>query len=289
MNKQIVVILVGLLCLTSIAYAQVSANYDLSWHMLSGSGGQMDSASYIQRSTAGQVIGSSDSSNYRMGAGYWYGAVSADTPPTTGAISIASSPSGAAIELDGASTSYTTNVTIPDVSPGTHTIKLILNGYQDWSTNLSVTAGETSYVHVTLTPTSQIKFDTGPGTYPSISGTYNGTFTPTQTITVSKLYTYPCASTGGHSEHVIFRNVSGTVAEGSWDGYQEAEWSYINFSVPFILVANEQYGFSIRTGSYPQVIHSPTLSNANGTITCTEFVDANGKRYNDWIPAIRLE
>jgi hypothetical protein len=160
MNKQIMLILVGLLCLTSIAYAQVSTNYDLSWHVLSGSGGQMDSASYIQKSTAGQVIGSSESSNYRMGAGYWYGAVSADTPPTTGAINIASSPSGAAIELDGASTSYTTNVMIPDVSPGTHTIKLTLDGYQDWSTNLSVTAGETSYVHATLMSTSQIKFDT---------------------------------------------------------------------------------------------------------------------------------
>jgi len=215
MNKQIVLILVGLLCLTSIAYALVSANYDLSWHVLSGSGGQMDSASYVQRSTAGQIIGYSESSNYRMGAGYWYGAVSATT--------------------------------------------------------------------------SRIKFDTGPGTYPSISGTYNGTFTPTHTITVSKLYTYPCAGTGGHSEHVKFWNVSCTVAEGTWNGYQEAEWSYINFSVPFTLAADEQYNFSIRTGSYPQVIHNQTLTNANGTMNCTEFVDVNGKRYNDWIPAIRLE
>ena len=215
MNKQIVVVLVGLLCLTSIAYAQVSTNYDLSWHVLSGGGGQMDSASYVQRSTAGQVIGSSESSNYRMGAGYWYGAVS--------------------------------------------------------------------------TTTSKIKFDTGSGTYPSISGTYNGTFTPTQTITVSKLYTYPCAGTGGHSEHVIFWNVSCTVAEETWAGYQEAEWSYIHFSVPFKLVADEQYSFSIRTGSYPQVIHRPTLSTANGAMNCTEFVDANGKRYDDWLPAIRLE
>jgi len=214
MNKQIVVVLVGLLCLTSIAYAQVSTNYDLSWHVLSGTGGQTDSASYVQRSTTGQIIGYSDSSNYRMGAGYWYGAVSTATPTPT------------------------------------------------------------------PTPTPQIKFDTGTGTYPSISGTHNGTITPTHTITVSKLYTYPCAGTGGHSEHVIFWNVSRTVAEGRWGGYQEAEWSYIHFSVPFILVADEQYSYSIRTGSYPQVIHSPTLSTANGTMNCTEFVDANGNRYN---------
>jgi hypothetical protein len=27
---------------------------------------------------------------------------------------------------------------------------------------------------------------------------------------------------------------------------------------------------------------------AGGTITCTNFTDANGREYNDWIPAIRL-
>ncbi len=216
MTKQIVVILVGLICLTGIVYAGVSANYNLSWHVLSGGGGsQMDSATYALSSTVGQIIGYSESSNYRVGAGYWYGTVS--------------------------------------------------------------------------TTTSKIEFDTGPGTYPSISGTYNGTFTPTQTVTVSKLYTYPCAGTGGHSEYVLFWKGSETVAEGSWAGYQEAEWSYIKFSESVTMTANEQYSFSIRTGSYPQVIHSPALTNANGTINCTEFVDVNGKSYNDWIPALRLE
>jgi len=216
MKKQIIVVLVGLICLTGIAYAGVSANYNLSWHVLSGGGGgQMDSATYALSSTVGQIIGYSESSNYRLGTGYWYGTVS--------------------------------------------------------------------------TTTSKIKFDTGPGTYPSISGTYNGTFTPKQTVTVSKLYTYPCAGTGGHSEYVIICKGSETVAEGSWGGYQEAEWSYIKFSEAVTMTANEQYSFSIRTGSYPQVIHRPALTNANGTITCTEFVDVNGNSYNDWIPAIRLE
>ncbi|MCK4734596.1 MAG: hypothetical protein KAT65_19225 [Methanophagales archaeon] len=73
MNKRaIVLILVGLLCLTSIAFAQVSETYDLSWHVIGGGGGQMDSASYAMRSTAGQIIGLSSSDNYQLGAGYWY-------------------------------------------------------------------------------------------------------------------------------------------------------------------------------------------------------------------------
>jgi squalene-hopene/tetraprenyl-beta-curcumene cyclase len=48
----------------------------------------------------------------------------------------------------------------------------------------------------------QYNFDTGNGTYPSIMGTHNGTITPSKDISVSKMYTYPCASTGGHSEYV---------------------------------------------------------------------------------------
>ena len=70
MNKKIVLMLVGLICLTGIAYAGVAANYNLSWHVLSGGGGgQMDSASYALSSTVGQIIGPSESSNYRLGAG----------------------------------------------------------------------------------------------------------------------------------------------------------------------------------------------------------------------------
>lgn len=53
-----------------------------------------------------------------------------------------------------------------------------------------------------ITGERPVFFDTGPGTYPSISGTHNGTITPNVTIEVSKLYTYPCSGTGGHSEHV---------------------------------------------------------------------------------------
>ena len=70
-KRAIVFILVGLFCLASIADAQVSANYDLSWNVIGGGGGQMDSASYVMRSTVGQITGLSSSDNYQLGAGYW--------------------------------------------------------------------------------------------------------------------------------------------------------------------------------------------------------------------------
>jgi hypothetical protein len=151
MNKQIVLMLVGLVCLTSIAYAQMSANYNLSWHVICG-GGKRDSPSYSLRSTAGPIIGSSDSSKYRLGAGYWYGFV--------------------------------------------------------------------------YTPTQDIKFDTGTGTYPSISGTHNGTITPKQTITVHKLYTYPCEGTGGHTEYAKICNEFWSIKTLPWTGYN-GEWHKI--------------------------------------------------------------
>jgi hypothetical protein len=76
------------------------------------------------------------------------------TPKATGAIAVASRPSGASIGLDGQwwGMLYKTPDTIYDVEPGRHTVELSLVGYNDWSTEVPVTAGETKHVHATLTP-----------------------------------------------------------------------------------------------------------------------------------------
>ena len=49
------------------------------------------------------------------------------------------------------------------------------------------------------------------------------------------------------------------------------------------------YTYEIKTGSYPKYVHNHTLKTSGEEITCLEFVDANGKVYDDWIPAIKLE
>jgi len=133
-------------------------------------------------------------------------------------------------------------------------------------------------------------FDTGAPAkpYPSIFGTHNGTITPNVTIEVSKLYTYPCAGTGGHTEYARIWNNSSLDVNASWKGYV-GDWYNIPFSEPFTLVANEIYNYTIQTGSYPQIHHTPALLTASGWINCTEFTDVNGKKYYNWIPAIRLE
>ncbi len=138
-------------------------------------------------------------------------------------------------------------------------------------------------------PISNI-FDTGlsANPYPSISGTHNGTIKTNQTITVQKLYTYPCSGAGGHAEYARIWNNSGLDVNASWNGYV-GDWHNISFSEPFTLLPNETYNYTIRTGSYPQIHHTPALPTANGWINCTEFTDVNGKSYTNWIPAIRLE
>ena len=135
-------------------------------------------------------------------------------------------------------------------------------------------------------------FDTGAGTYPSIMGVHNGTIKPSHDVIVNRMYTHPCPGTGGHSEWVAFYNstTDEEIASGTWGGYAVSDYHYIEFGKEFVLREGVTYNYTIRTGSYPQIIHEHVFNTtSDGEITCTEFIDANGKRYENWIPAIRLE
>ena len=131
-------------------------------------------------------------------------------------------------------------------------------------------------------------FGTGSGTYPSIRGTHNGTIIPTHNVNVSKIYIHPCVGTGGHIEYARIWNSSWVGAEAHGNGYV-GDWHNLSFDKNFTLVATGTYNYTIITGSYPQIHHRSELLTAKGWINCTEFRDANGKVYTDWIPAIRLE
>lgn len=132
-------------------------------------------------------------------------------------------------------------------------------------------------------------FDTDNGSYPSIMGTHRGTIKPNHDVFVRRMFTYPHAGTGGHTEYAAFYENDKEIANGTWNGYQgQGDYHYIEFE-PFVLKANTTYEYKIVTGSYPQVHHNTTLKVLDGEINCTEFIDANGKIYYDWIPAIKLE
>jgi len=136
----------------------------------------------------------------------------------------------------------------------------------------------------------ETNFDTGEpaNPYPSTMGTHTGTIKPTKTITISKLYTYPCPGTGGHTEYVWIHG-NDVNASATWNGYQStSDYHLIEFAAPVTLEEGVTYDYTIRTGSYPQIHHSNAVQTATGWLNCTEFADANEKVYDDCIPAIRL-
>jgi PKD repeat protein len=134
-------------------------------------------------------------------------------------------------------------------------------------------------------------FDTGApaNSYPSIFGTHKGKIIPDKNITVNRLYTYPCEGTGGHAEYVRIWNESEAIEGiGRWSGYQ-GDYHNVTISPIITLLKNHEYNYTIITGSYPQIIHAREHKGMEGgNITCREFIDANGRKYDDWIPAIKL-
>jgi parallel beta-helix repeat protein len=129
-------------------------------------------------------------------------------------------------------------------------------------------------------------FDTNEGTYPSISGTFTGTITPSRNLTVSTLYTYYCKGTGGHTKSIELYDDTTPIASGVWSGYA-GDWHNVTFN-EVTLLKDHEYRYIIETGSYPQIIHQSPYNATGGKITCEEFVDINGIVHYDWIPAIRL-
>jgi hypothetical protein len=74
------------------------------------------------------------------------------TRPKTGSLQVDSTPGGAAVYLDGTSTGQTTSCTLADLDPGSHSIKLVLDGYLDYTQSVNVEKGKTATLSATLTP-----------------------------------------------------------------------------------------------------------------------------------------
>jgi hypothetical protein len=73
--------------------------------------------------------------------------------PTTGSIAISSSPSGAEVYLNNAFKGLSP-ITLDSLTPGAYTVTLKLSGYQDWQAGAQVTAGQTTQLTATLSPSA---------------------------------------------------------------------------------------------------------------------------------------
>lgn len=66
------------LAVGAVALAQTSADFNLEWNVIGGGGGESSSAGYRVQGTIGQAIAGpplSTSADFRVGSGYWYGAM----------------------------------------------------------------------------------------------------------------------------------------------------------------------------------------------------------------------
>jgi hypothetical protein len=77
--------------------------------------------------------------------------VPAQVQPGTGSISVATTPKGASIAIDGVQRGISP-ATIPGLSSGSHTLLVKLNGYADLSVPVSVIGGQTKDYALVLTP-----------------------------------------------------------------------------------------------------------------------------------------
>jgi tetratricopeptide (TPR) repeat protein len=80
--------------------------------------------------------------------------------PKTGTVNVRSTPTEAAIYLDGHSTGLVTNATLVDVSPGSHTVKLVKERYIDYEVTITVEAGKETVISASLTERPQPNFVT---------------------------------------------------------------------------------------------------------------------------------
>ena len=124
--------------------------------------------------------------------------------------------------------------------------------------------------------------------YPSVMGTHHGVIIPDQDLTINTIYTYPCPGTGGHSESVIIWNeTTGDSAEAHWGGYT-GDYHNLSFNKTITLKQGVSYNYTLKTGSYPQIIHAKNYNTTGGIITCREFTTVYGEKYYNWIPAIKM-
>ena len=184
---------------------------------------------------------------------------------------------------------YLVNGEMPSVGVNKYEVKdndTVTFYYGSWTTTPE-NASAVLNIHVHIFPQPPPYFDTEmpSNPYPSIAGVHEGTITLTHDVVATKLLVYPCVGTGGHAEFARFWNETWSV-NGTWNGY-EGGWSVL-FEEPVVLKAGETYHYEIQTGSYPQIFHTENLKTQDGEITCTKFIDVNGREYNDWIPAFRL-
>jgi hypothetical protein len=75
MKRKVILVLVLVITLGAVpVLAQLSAAHDLSWHVIGGGGGRMESGGHVLQGTVGQpATGSMVSDDHTLCSGFWCG------------------------------------------------------------------------------------------------------------------------------------------------------------------------------------------------------------------------
>ncbi len=204
---------------------------------------------------------------------------------TLGSISFASTPSGADIYLDGTLQTAKTPATITSVSAGSHSYTLRLTGYTDATGTVTVTAGQTSTVSVTLTPvvtTGSISFASSPsGADIYLDGTLKTAKTPTTITGVSAgSHTYILSLTGyndatgtvtvtaGQTSNVSV-TLTPVVTTGSISFASTPSGADIYLDSTLQTAKTPATITSVSTGSHTYILRLSGYNDAVGTVTVT--------------------
>lgn len=208
--------------------------------------------------------------------------VDATLSKETGAIQVNSTPSGAEIWLDGANTGEVTDHLLVDVNPGTHIVKLTLEGYQDWEDTVEVTANDTASVDVVLEPAleeRELAYDDG-----TPSGGY---FWPGVGYVSAVRMTAPAGTWKLKTVRYYFTKVKGPVKvrvlddAGGTPGSDLIPGFNINPSTEWYDVDLESYNIMVSGDFYVGIEY---LNNSDTTAYGYDPVD-NGRAWDYWPPS----
>ena len=208
-------------------------------------------------------------------------------PPQTGTIYAQSSPAGAAIYMNGNNYGYSP-VTIPNLAPGSYSMKATLNGYSPNTQVISVYAGQTTTYYPVLQPSPPAPRSTGTVSVTSnpthalvyVDGSYQGKAPLTATL-------YP-------GSHTFRFSLTG------YADYTSTVYVTVNTNQNLNADLSPAVFGTVKITSMPGAVVYMD-SNSQGTIpssgTLTLYNVASGNRlfkvsapgYNDWLNTVYIQ
>jgi len=150
---------------------------------------------------------------------YFLFAKKKEKKPETGSINVRSNPDGAAIWLDNQVTGKVTNAILTGVAPGSHTIKLVKEWYDDYTATVTVKAGEETVLSADLTESPPPEFVTNTDTVTVPEGGWN-TFQVKLSKAPSSNVSVTVSRLEGDQDITIQSGASLTFTASNYDAYQ---------------------------------------------------------------------